>query len=120
MLYAVKGNREEVITEDRKQEYLSEGYDIYSKDDGDDKAKLLEKAKGAKVSYKEHKKVLDELAAANERIAELEGKNKKPLSKMNGTELKALAEEHEIVYPEGTTVEALRELVKAELDAQAK
>lgn len=58
MLIAVKGNREEVIEEKNMTSYSSNGYDIYEKKDG--KLVLKVNASNKKISYEEHKKVLDE------------------------------------------------------------
>lgn len=52
-IYAVKGNREEVITEDLKEKYLAAGYDII--EDG-----KYTPSPAKKVTHAEYIKILDE------------------------------------------------------------
>lgn len=52
-IYAVKGNREEVITEDAKEKFLASGYDII-----ENGKRTVSPAK--KITYAEYIKVSDE------------------------------------------------------------
>lgn len=52
---AVKGNREYTISEQSKNGYVNDGYDIY---EGDEK---IATGKGKTVSYEEHEETMQEL-----------------------------------------------------------
>lgn len=56
-----------ITTEQEKNRYLKEGYDIY-----DDDGKLLEYSPLKKIAYSEYAKLLEENAALKARISKLE------------------------------------------------
>lgn len=68
-IYAIKGNREEVITEAQEREYLNAGYDIVK-----DGKRIISSSK--MVAYSELIKLKNELAAEKEKVAKLEKKLK--------------------------------------------
>ena len=69
-MLAIKDNKEYTITEENKEAFLKEGYDIY-----DDKGKLVEYSPKKKISYNEYLKVNEELKKASTKNAELTKKN---------------------------------------------
>lgn len=56
---AIKGNREYTITEETKQQYINDGFDIYN-----DKMEKIAEGKGKAISQKEYNKLLTELEEA--------------------------------------------------------
>lgn len=56
---AVRSNQEYFVTEETKEAYLKDGFDIY-----DDDGKLLEHGKGRRVSQQDYEKVCMELQEA--------------------------------------------------------
>lgn len=64
-MYAVKGNREyKIIDEKHKNKLLAEGYDIY------DKGKIVAHAKGKTVDYAKYEAVVNEHEALKAKHAE--------------------------------------------------
>lgn len=86
---AVKANKEYRVTEDNKQYYLNEGYDII-----DDEGKVIEYSPKKTIKYSEYQKLEKELAelkangGANEELT----KQVEELTKTNGELAKANAE----------------------------
>ncbi len=68
---AIKANKEYVITEQEKDRYIAEGYDIYEND------KVIAYGRGKTVSYEKYKAVVDELEALKEEKTEETEKNNK-------------------------------------------
>lgn len=68
-IYAVKGNREERIQADEKDEYLKAGYDII--EDG-----KREHAPSSTVAYADYKKILEENTLLKKQIKKLKKEDK--------------------------------------------
>lgn len=118
---AVKGNRSYTITENDKEYYRKQGFDIIGED-----GQVLEHGAGKTVPYEEYAKVLAENKKLKEKLSEVaEGevpcKNQEPvpLVKLKKEDLKSLANELGIDVPSKATVEELVTLIEAK-QAEAK
>lgn len=112
---AVKGNRSYTITENDKEFYRKQGFDIIG-DDG----QVLEHGAGKTVPYEEYAKVLAENKKLKEKLSEIAAgevldKNQEPvpLAKLKKEDLKSLANELGIDVPSKATVEELVTLIEA-------